>query len=129
MQTPVAKGAITFFYYNDLAKAAEFYEKVMGFQLVQDQRWAKIYRITDSSYMGCVDGSVGYHKPSEDKPVMLTVVVDDPDAWYNHLRKHGVETLNEPHDDEELNLRIFLLEDPEGYVIEIQKFYEPFPGP
>jgi lactoylglutathione lyase len=129
MQPPVAEGAITFFYYDDLAKAAEFYEKVMGFQLVQDQRWAKIYRINDSSYVGCVDGSVGYHKPSDDKPVMLTVVVDDPDAWYTHLREHGVETLNEPHDDEELNLRIFLLEDPEGYVIEIQKFYEPFPQP
>jgi len=127
MQTPIAKGSITFFYYENLARAAEFYEKVMGFQPVQDQRWAKIYRINDSSYMGCVDGSVGYHKPSEDKPVMLTVVVEDPDSWYTHLKEHGVETLNEPHDDEELNLRIFLLKDPEGYVIEIQKFYDPFP--
>jgi predicted enzyme related to lactoylglutathione lyase len=127
MQVPVAEGAITFFYYEDLAKASEFYEKVMGFQLVQDQRWAKIYRINDSSYVGCVDGSVGYHKPSDDKPVMLTVVVKDPDAWYTHLREHGAETLNEPHDDEELNLRIFLLRDPEGYVIEIQKFYGAFP--
>ncbi len=127
MQTPGAEGAITFFYYEDLAKAAGFYEKVMGFQLVQDQRWAKIYRINDSSYVGCVDGSVGYHKPSDDKPVMLTVVVEDPDAWYTHLRERGVETINEPHDDEELNLRIFLLRDPEGYVIEIQKFYDAFP--
>jgi len=115
MQNPEAKGAITFFYYKDLAKAAEFYEKVMGFNLVQD------------AYMGCVDGGIGYHKPSDEKPVMLTVVVDDPDAWYEHFKKHKVETLNEPHDDEELNLRIFLLRDPEGYVIEIQKFYDPLP--
>ena len=64
-----------------------------------------------------------YHKPSDDKPVMITVVVDDPDAWYDHFQKKGVATLNEPHDDVELNLRIFLLKDPEGYVIEIQKFY------
>jgi len=33
-----------------------------------------------------------------------------------------VKTLNEPHNVEELGLRAFLLEDPEGYVIEIQKF-------
>jgi hypothetical protein len=38
-----------------------------------------------------------------------------------------VKTLNEPHDDKTLNLRIFLLHDPEGYVIEIQKFYDPIP--
>ena len=122
---PSADGLITFFYYKDLAKAAEFYEKVMGFDLVVDQGWAKIYRVKDSALMGCVDGNVGYHKPHEKKPVMLTVVVDDPDAWYSHFKKHGVETLSEPHDDKDLGLRIFLLEDPEGYVIEIQKFYNP----
>lgn len=129
MPHPKAKGAITFFYYKDLAKAAEFYEKVMGFRLVQDQNWAKIYMISEAAYVGCVDGGRGYHRPSDDKPVMLTVVVDDPDAWYRHLKKHDVQTLNEPHDNEELKLRVFLLRDPEGYVIEIQKFYEPFPAP
>ena len=54
---------------------------------------------------------------------MVTLVVSDVDAWYQYLRDKGVETLNEPHDIEELGLRAFLLEDPEGYVIEIQKFF------
>lgn len=125
MVQPEAKGLLTFFYYKDLDKAAEFYEKIMGFELVQDQQWAKIFKVQENSYMGCVDGNVGYHKYSDTKPVMLTVIVDDPDAWYEHFKENNIETLNEPHDDKELNLRIFLLEDPEGYVIEIQKFYEP----
>ena len=120
---PGTSGLITFLYYEDLERAAKFYGEVMGFELTTDQRWSKIFRVAENAYVGCVDGSVGYHKPSPTKPVMLTVVVDDPDAWYEHFRAHGVETLNKPHDDEELNLRIFLLEDPEGYVIEIQKFY------
>jgi uncharacterized glyoxalase superfamily protein PhnB len=127
MSNPVGKGLITFFYYRDMKSAAEFYQKVMGFKLVQDQRWAKIFRVSENAYMGCVDGNVGYHKPSETKPVMLTVVVDDPDQWYRHLQRHGVKTLSEPHDEKELNLRIFQLQDPEGYVVEIQKFYAPFP--
>ena len=59
MPNPEAMGAITFFYYKDLAKAAEFYGKVMGFKLVQDQRWAKIYRVNGDAYMGCVDGNIG----------------------------------------------------------------------
>ena len=28
---------ITFFYYKDLAKAADFYERIMGFELADDQ--------------------------------------------------------------------------------------------
>ncbi len=120
---PGASGLITFLYYEDLEKAAKFYGEVMGFELTTDQKWSKIFKVAENAYVGCVDGNVGYHKPNPTKPVMLTVVVDDPDAWYEHFKAHGVETLNEPHDDTELNLRIFLLKDPEGYVIEIQKFY------
>jgi predicted enzyme related to lactoylglutathione lyase len=127
MQYQEAKGVITFFYYKDLEIAADFYEKIMGFRLVQDQKWAKIFKIQENAYMGCVDGNIGYHKHSDTKPVMLTIIVDDPDSWYEHFKENGVKTINEPHDDKELNLRIFLLEDPEGYVIEIQKFYEPIP--
>ena len=99
MQYPETKGILTFFYYKDLQKAADFYEKIMGFQLIQDQKWAKVFKVRDNAYMGCVDGNVGYHKYSDTKPVMLTVIVDDPDAWYEHFKENGVETINEPHDD------------------------------
>jgi hypothetical protein len=56
---------------------------------------------------------------------MLTVEVDHSDAWYSHFKKHGIEILSEQHDVVDMGLRIFLLEDPEGYIIEIQKFYDP----
>ena len=125
MSRPSVKRMLTFFYYENLAKAAKFYEKIMGFQLIQDQKWAKLFKVRDNAYLGCVDGKRGYHKPDPIKPVMLTLIVDDPDAWYKYFKENGVETLNEPHDNKELNLRTFLLHDPEGYVIEIQKFKEP----
>lgn len=120
---PTATGMITFLYYEDLERAVRFYRDVMGFELVTDQKWAKIFRIAGNAHVGCVDGKVGYHRPSEKKPVLLTIVVDDPDAWYAHFQDRGGRTLGAPRDDEELGLRIFFLEDPEGYVIEIQKFY------
>ena len=116
------EGLITFLYYKELEKASEFYENIMGFELTVDQGWAKIYRVLDGAYLGVVDERRGYHKASPAKPVMVTLVVPDVDAWYRYLKEKGVETLNEPHDIEGLGLRAFLLEDPEGYVIEIQKF-------
>jgi len=53
---------------------------------------------------------------------MVTLVVPGVDAWYRHFKEKGVETINEPHDVDDLHLRAFLLRDPAGYVIEIQRF-------
>ena len=123
MSVPGVEGLITFLYYEDLEGAVRFYEEVMGFEKIVDQGWAKIYRVVGEAHVGLVDGSRGYHRPSPSKPVMVTMVVDNVDAWYRYLRVMGVETLTEPRDHEEIGIRAFLLEDPEGYVIEIQKFY------
>ena len=119
---PGVEGMITFLYYKDLAKVAEFYEKVMGFELTVDQGWAKIYKTSGNAHIGIVDEKRGYHKANAIKPVEITLVVPDVDAWYQYLVAKGVKTLNEPHDAQELKIRLFLLQDPEGYVIEIQKF-------
>ncbi len=123
MSVPGVEGLITFLYYDDLERAARFYEDVMGFEKTVDQGWAKIYRTAGEAHVGLVDGSRGYHRPSPSKPVMITVVVNDVDAWFRYLKGKGIETLSEPRDHKEIGIRAFLFEDPEGYVIEIQKFY------
>ena len=123
MSVPRVDGLITFLYYNDLEGAVRFYEDIMGFEKTVDQRWAKIYKAAGEAHVGLVDGSRGYHRPNPTKPVMITVVVDDVDAWFRYLKGKGVKTLSEPRDHDEIGIRAFLLEDPEGYVIEIQKFY------
>jgi uncharacterized glyoxalase superfamily protein PhnB len=94
----------------------------MGFELTVDQCWAKIYKVTGNAHIGLVDEKRGYHKASPTKPVMLTLLVSDVDAWYRGLTAKGIKTLTEPCDVQELKIRMFLLQDPEGYVIEIQKF-------
>lgn len=118
-----AEGLITFFYYDDLERAVRFYSEVMGLELVTDQGWAKIFRVAGEAYVGLVDGHRGFHKANPTKPVMLTIVTSDVDTWYERFTEYGVETFSEPKDDEELGTRMFMLKDPEGYVIEIQKFY------
>lgn len=119
---PGLEGMITFLYYKDLPAAARFYEQVMGLKLAMDQGWAKVYEVAGQAHVGLVDERRGYHKASPAKPVMLTLLVPDVDAWYQHLQDKGIETLTEPRDVQELGLRMFLFQDPEGYVIEIEKF-------
>jgi predicted enzyme related to lactoylglutathione lyase len=119
------KGLIPWLYYRDLPKAMGFYEEIMGFEMVVDQGWSKIYRIRDGAYVGLVDERHGYHRASEDKPVILCLNVNDADAWYKRLKGKGVELERQPQESERLKIKVFILRDPEGYVIEIQ---ESLPG-
>ena len=103
----------------------KFYEEVMGFELAVDQGWSKIYRIREGAYLGLVDEARGYHRASEAKPVIVCLNVHDADAWYRRLVERGVEVESQPRESERLRIKVFILRDPEGYVIEIQ---ESLPG-
>lgn len=116
------EGIITFLYYKDLPTVARFYEEVLGLEVAIDQGWARIYKIAGQGFLGIVDEAHGYHRANPIKPVEITLLVNDVDAWFEKIRAMGVPTLTEPRTLEEMKLRMFLLQDPEGYVIEIQKF-------
>lgn len=119
------KGLIPWLYYRDLPGAMRFYKEVMGFEMVVDQGWSKIYRIREGAYVGLVDGEKGYHRPSDTKPVIICLNVHDADAWYRRLVERGVEIEEQPKESERLKIKVFMFNDPEGYVIEIQ---ESLPG-
>ena len=116
------QAAITFFYYKDPQKANTFYHDILGLELAVDQGWSKIYKISEGAFMGVVDEARGAQRANEIKPVELTLIVDDPDQWYTYLKGQDVTIISEPKTLEELKLRMFLINDPEGYLIEIQKF-------
>ncbi len=78
--------SILFIYFKDLPKAMEFYENVMGFKLVIDQGWTKIYQTSDSGMVGLVDGSRGFHKPNDVKPLIQCFRVPDVDAVPTYKR-------------------------------------------
>jgi len=119
---PDIEGLITFTYYKDLDKAARFYSEVMGFEQVIDVDFAKVYRITGSSHIGIVDGNKGSIKPTEDKPIMISVVVHDIEAWYERLKEHGVDIFQLPQEASYLKMKTLLFRDPEGYILEILEF-------
>lgn len=112
--------AITFQYYRDLQAAMAFYEDVLGFELAIDQGWSKIYRIDGQAHVGLVDESRGMQNWAENKTVQVCLRVPDVDAWYVWAAANHVDGLTEPHDSAELGIRAFVMNDPEGYQIEVQ---------
>lgn len=116
----VVEKAITFFYYVDLTRAFHFYTQVMGFPLEIDQGWSKILKIAEHAYVGLVDETRGMHRANPIKPVQLCIRVPDVDAWHRYLASQNAIGLTEPKDSVSLGIRAFVLEDPEGYQIEVQ---------
>lgn len=111
---------ITFFYYRDLPEAMQFYETILGLKLAIDQGWSKIYQVTSNGYVGLVDETRGSHRANPIKPVQLCIRVADVDAWHAWVVSQGVAVTKGPKTVPELKIRVFVLNDPEGYQIEIQ---------
>ena len=120
-----SQSAITWFYYKDLAEPSEFYGDTMGFELVVDQRWARIYRANQGAFLGIVAGESGFCQPQERNAVLFTLVVKDVVTWYDRLKEHGADLLTSIEDKQEIQVRCFFLRDPGGYAIEVQQFLDP----
>jgi predicted enzyme related to lactoylglutathione lyase len=111
---------ITFLYYRDLPEAMRFYEDILGLKLAIDQGWSKIYEITSNGYVGLVDETRGSHRANPIKPVQLCIRVADVDAWHAWVVSQGITIEKGPKDSPALKIRVFVMNDPEGYQIEIQ---------
>jgi catechol 2,3-dioxygenase-like lactoylglutathione lyase family enzyme len=113
---------ITFLDTRDLASTADFYERVLRLRLARDQGSCRIYHVSGTSYVGFCQRA---HAPAVPQGVVLTLVTDHVDDWCAHLRCHGVEFVKEPADNPPYRIYNAFVRDPNGYLIEIQRFWEP----
>jgi len=121
---PPLDSQITMFYYEDIAKAADFYGDILGLALEFDWTWIKFYKTGPSSSVGIVtEGDGAWYDAQEKNAVMLSLVTSNVDAWYERLQ---------PNDDVKMlkdigsggGIRNFMLEDPGGYTVEFFQWLE-----
>jgi catechol 2,3-dioxygenase-like lactoylglutathione lyase family enzyme len=118
---PPIAGQATFLYYDDLAAASHFYEDVLGLEKTFDLDWVHIFRLSADASIGLVNATRGAHRPSADKPVMVSLVVAlaDVDRWYDYLKGRGVDVGAAPQTGADGHIRAFSFKDPEGYTLEV----------
>ena len=114
---------ITFVYTANLEESAQFYEDVMGLTLARDQTACRIYHITGSSYVGICQRDDA-HPIHDRRDIILTLVTSDVDGWYDVLRSRGATIEKTPSTNPKFNIYHFFLRDPNGYLIEIQRFLD-----
>ena len=112
---------LTFFYTKDLLATSQFYKDVLGLELVRDQGSCRIYRIGRDGYIGFCERAVKADKSG----LIITFVVEDVDAWAKELVGHGVELEKEPAHNQTYGIYHCFFRDPNGYLLEIQKFDIP----
>ncbi len=121
MTVPPITEQITFLYTEDLAKTAHFYEEVLALPLVLDQGGCRIYRVREGAYLGACEREDAL-RPTNG--VIVTLVTPEVDAWYARLKEHDVPVEKGPAVNEEYRIYHCFVRDPNGYLIEFQRFLD-----
>jgi catechol 2,3-dioxygenase-like lactoylglutathione lyase family enzyme len=122
MTHPPFDQQITFLHTRDLEATAHFYEDVLGLPLALDQGDCRIYRVSEGGYVGFCQRTAAPEEPSS---VILTLVTSDVDGWYRHLADQGISFEKPPALNPKYDIYHCFLRDPNGYLIEIQRFLAP----
>ncbi len=112
---------ITFCYTTDFESTTHFYEELLGLPLALDQGKCRIYRVSDGAFIGVCQSE----KTPDTDGVIITLVSNDVDGWYARLKGRGVQFEKAPSLNPKFNIYHCFLRDPNGYLIEIQRFEDP----
>lgn len=118
---PKINQTITFLYTRNLAATAEFYEQKLGLRLVRDQGHCRIYHVCGDAYLGFCDR---IDRPDSPVGVVFTLVTEHVDEFCQQLRAQNVEFVKEPTENPTYRIYNAFVRDPNGYLIEIQRFWD-----
>jgi catechol 2,3-dioxygenase-like lactoylglutathione lyase family enzyme len=113
---------VTFLYTPDLATTARFYEQILELEMVLDQGTCRIYRVSRDGFVGFCQKEGVEPRP---QTVIITFVTPDVDGWYERLTAQGVAFDKPPTFNPQYNIYHCFLRDPNGYLLEIQRFLDP----
>lgn len=121
-KNPPIDQQVIFLYSQNLSLSASFYEEILGLPLVLDQGTCRIYQTCSTGFIGLCENPEVAINPSG---VILTLVTPEVNAWYETLLQRGVSIEKPPIYNPKYNIEHFFVRDPNGYLIEIQKFLDP----
>ena len=110
---------VVFLSVDDLDRSSRFYGDQLGLPLTLDQGPCRIYRVAAGGYLAiCGAGD----RPTTPEGVIVTLVRDDVDHYCQELEARGVELEQQPRHNERFAIHHAFLRDPDGHLIEVQRF-------
>ena len=115
----------------NLEEALRWYEEILGFVRLSvvalEGRPAHALLARDSNVLELIDGggSLGPARASLAGSTItisrIPLILDDVDGEIEQLRERGVEIVREPHASSQRNLRVGVVRDLNGRIIEVQQ--------
>ena len=112
---------ITFVYVDDLDRSDAFYRERLGLTLVTVQPVCRIYQVSPTGFLGVC----AHDRPVTPEGVILTLVRDDVEDFCAGLEAAGVEFERAPSHSDRFGITQAFVRDPDGYLVEIQRFDDP----
>jgi catechol 2,3-dioxygenase-like lactoylglutathione lyase family enzyme len=119
--TEQINSAITFLKTRDLEVTTAFYQDVLGLRLALDQGACRIFQLRPGAYLGFCQTDA----PTGSPEVIVTLVVDDVDGACDQMEVSGAVIEVRPRYNERFKIYQFFARDPNGYLLEVQRFEDP----
>lgn len=107
---------VTFLRVRDLDRSQDFYGGLLGLELVLDQGTCRIFRVSESGFLGLC---VGTPAP---EGVVVTLVAGDVRERCDALARNGALFERPVSYDADYDITHALIRDPDGHLVEIQRF-------
>jgi catechol 2,3-dioxygenase-like lactoylglutathione lyase family enzyme len=115
------QSVITFLKTRDMERTTHFYTHIMSASLALDQGSCRIFRWRPGAYLGfCLT-----EEETGSREVVFTLVTPDVDGFALHLEASGITLEVQPRLNSVYNIYQCFLRDPNGYLLEIQRFLDP----
>ena len=124
---PAIDAALTMFYYDDLPRAAEWYEQVLGLPRLMEAEGFVLFGVAGQAKLALVGAAHGSQRPipGVNKGAILSLQTSELQRWHATLFARGVEGTG-------IGLVVggdgrtveFKIRDPEGYTIEFFEWIE-----
>ena len=117
---PEIRGVVVRYFFRDTAAAEGFYGRVLGLPRIGPG----LFRVSETF---CLQVSpLAEAGPDADAPktATLSFVTDEVDGWYDYLKAHGLKMRAELKDATRHPTRGFVAYDPEGHLLEFERFLD-----
>jgi cyclophilin family peptidyl-prolyl cis-trans isomerase/catechol 2,3-dioxygenase-like lactoylglutathione lyase family enzyme len=117
---PLIRGIVVRYFYRDPAAAERFYGQTLG--LVP--AGPGLFRVSETTYLRVAPLAEAGQDAGSPKTATLSFVTDEVDGWFDYLKSKGVTFRSELKDASRHPIRGFVALDPEGHLLEFERFLD-----
>ena len=117
---PLIRGVMVRYFYKDAASAERFYGRVLGLPQVAPG----LFRLSGTAFLRVSPLAEAGEDAEAPKTATLSFVSDEVDGWYDYLKTAGLKFRSELKDATRHPTRGFVAVDPEGHLLEFERFLD-----